>query len=187
MLLKRQDIRSARTEYAIMEAMFSLLEASSFDKITISDICRSIPICRSTFYLYFEDKFELTIKCMEHYLQPPAELFKGGSLEPYFELLLSKAYDLRVPLRHIIQLDGNQEIQVRICAMYTKLFYNYFARLENHGAYLEASADMMAIFNCGGITNLLWWWIQNDFPIPQDDLIRYLIRIVNQSHELIHF
>ncbi|WP_125711923.1 TetR/AcrR family transcriptional regulator [Companilactobacillus kedongensis] len=48
-----------RTKKNIIDAMISLLEKKSFEKITVADICTEAMINHSTFYRYFTDKFVL--------------------------------------------------------------------------------------------------------------------------------
>ena len=71
--------------------------------------------------------------------------------------------------------------------IYMTAFRNYYADLEQKGAKLKASSEMMAIYDCSGITSLLWWWIQSDFTISKETMVNYLALKTRQSFELIHF
>ncbi len=53
------DRRIARTKAAIREALVSLVEEKSFDVLSVSDITRRADINRGTFYLHYQDKFDL--------------------------------------------------------------------------------------------------------------------------------
>ena len=45
--------------YAIINALYQLLETTDFKKITINDICHQASISRSTFYKLFKDKYDI--------------------------------------------------------------------------------------------------------------------------------
>lgn len=47
------------TKTAIATCMKNLMETESFNKISVSDICRDCSINRKTFYYHFADKYEL--------------------------------------------------------------------------------------------------------------------------------
>lgn len=57
--MKENDLRYIKTETAIMEAFFALLQDGEFDKITVKDITDRAMINRNTFYLHYKDKFDL--------------------------------------------------------------------------------------------------------------------------------
>jgi AcrR family transcriptional regulator len=56
---KPVDRRIARTKTAIRAALISLIEEKGFDAILVSDISDRANINRGTFYLHYQDKFDL--------------------------------------------------------------------------------------------------------------------------------
>lgn len=56
-----KTIKRNRTTLAIYQALFELLEVHNFDSITVNDICQQALVSRTTFYSYFDDKYELVI------------------------------------------------------------------------------------------------------------------------------
>lgn len=58
-ITKRTDIGTARTLRLIESALMRLLTEDSFENITIQAICTQSMVPRSTFYNYFEDKYDL--------------------------------------------------------------------------------------------------------------------------------
>ena len=61
---KRTDLRIQRTQKAIIDAFYELLEEKHFSSITIIDICDRALINRGTFYTHFQDKYQLLEKCV---------------------------------------------------------------------------------------------------------------------------
>ena len=56
----RKTSITARRTYALLKgALFSQLAALPFEQLTLTDICNTALISRSTFYRYFEDKYDL--------------------------------------------------------------------------------------------------------------------------------
>ena len=53
------DRRQRKTRKAIFDACVSLIEEKDFQKITVNEIVERADINRGTFYLHFEDKYEM--------------------------------------------------------------------------------------------------------------------------------
>jgi AcrR family transcriptional regulator len=53
------DRRIVRTKVAIREALVCLIAEKGFDALSVSDITRRADINRGTFYLHYQDKFDL--------------------------------------------------------------------------------------------------------------------------------
>lgn len=54
---------AGRTLSAFSMAMFQLLAVKSFEKISAGEICSKARFPRSTFYNYFDDKYDLLNYC----------------------------------------------------------------------------------------------------------------------------
>lgn len=53
------DLRIKRTQKSIKEAFFELIEEKGFDHISVKDITDKAMISRNTFYLHYNDKYDL--------------------------------------------------------------------------------------------------------------------------------
>lgn len=60
-----QDRRAARTERALHEALFGLIQVKSYDKITVQDIIDRADVGRSTFYAHYETKDDLLLSSID--------------------------------------------------------------------------------------------------------------------------
>lgn len=56
------DLRIRRTQKAIKEAFFTLVEEKGFENVSVKDITDMAMISRNTFYLHYKDKFDLLDK-----------------------------------------------------------------------------------------------------------------------------
>ena len=67
--MKETDLRYVKTERAIRDAFFELLEESEFDKVSVTDITQRAQINRNTFYLHYSDKFNLVNSILIDFVQ----------------------------------------------------------------------------------------------------------------------
>lgn len=56
------DLRIKRTQKSIKNAFYELIEEKGFDHISVKDITERAMISRNTFYLHYNDKFDLLNK-----------------------------------------------------------------------------------------------------------------------------
>lgn len=56
---EKQDLRVVKTKRAIREALLKLVKEKDFAKVSVRDLCEYAEINRGTFYLHYQDKFDL--------------------------------------------------------------------------------------------------------------------------------
>ncbi|MDO4326916.1 MAG: TetR/AcrR family transcriptional regulator C-terminal domain-containing protein [bacterium] len=60
-------LSARRTYFLLRKAFFQLLTEMPYEKITLTELCHSSMVPRSTFYRYFEDKYDLLCYCLQTY------------------------------------------------------------------------------------------------------------------------
>jgi AcrR family transcriptional regulator len=68
------DIRVIRTKEAIRNALVELIEEKGLDALTVKEITTKAKINRGTFYVYYQDKYDLVNKCEDEFLQELADM-----------------------------------------------------------------------------------------------------------------
>ena len=69
MISAEEKISTRRTYLLLSQALFSLLEENPFEKITLTQLCDASMVPRSTFYRYFEDKYDLLYYCLQTFFE----------------------------------------------------------------------------------------------------------------------
>ncbi|MBO9129456.1 TetR/AcrR family transcriptional regulator [Bacillus sp. 165] len=70
------DLRIIRTKAAIRDALTELIEEKGFKSITVKDITTRAKINRGTFYIHYQDKYDLMSKCQQEVLYEMGETAK---------------------------------------------------------------------------------------------------------------
>ena len=52
---RKTDRRTLYTKMTIKDSLLALLRVSSFDKLTVTAVCRQAEVTRATFYLHYDD------------------------------------------------------------------------------------------------------------------------------------
>lgn len=67
---KRMEHTAARRTCVLLRTgLFSLIQETSFEKITLTELCSRSMVPRSTFYRYFEDKYDLLDYFLRDFLE----------------------------------------------------------------------------------------------------------------------
>ena len=84
----KTDLRIIKTKKSIYRAFFKLLNEKGFEKISVKDISDEAVISRNTFYLHYEDKYDLMDKICDEMV---TALFENVNkkIENYAELSLN--------------------------------------------------------------------------------------------------
>ena len=111
--IQEEHVSVRRTYLLLMKALLDLLAEMPFEKISLTDLCRVSMISRSTFYRYFEDKYDLLHYCVNMYiegLRPVEDLihFKSiDSLRQFLEYLIAQVNENITLYRRIYQTNKN--------------------------------------------------------------------------------
>lgn len=175
---KSTDIRAMYTKERLKDAMFQLLETKDFYHITVHAICDKASISRTTFYLHFEDKYELTCYCIESLVSDLQKHIHTGNLKEAVNQMLTSVYHHRKALKSLIALGGDEELQRRIDAMFLEIFLEFFHSQEVKGTFFSVPVELLARFHCAGTSSLMLWWINNNFPVSPETMLSYLYTTV---------
>ncbi|EWH20998.1 TetR/AcrR family transcriptional regulator [Bacillus haynesii] len=66
---QKQDRRVKRTKKMIRDALSELMKNKTFEEISVTDITKKADINRGTFYLHYEDKYDLLEQSEEEIIQ----------------------------------------------------------------------------------------------------------------------
>jgi AcrR family transcriptional regulator len=153
------DRRIERTKNAIREALVSLIEEKGFDAILVSDIAARADINRGTFYLHYQDKFDLLEKTQTGLIEDVERIILQANT-----LDLSDFHSVEKPLPVIVSV------------------FEYLKRNAGlvHAIYtLEGGLRFQAQMRRAIENNLkleyLTWLKEKNFLVPSHYLISYAI------------
>lgn len=166
----QQDIRVKKTQLALSKTMLELLEKKSFQKITVNDICQEAMVSRSTFYLHFEDKYQLLGYCMQQERRKLEENLECDDPRLFLQAMLRTIRERQRVYRNLFLNDVNLEL-VR---MFQNVFHGFFSELltsyQEQGVVLPGPAQLVAVYCGNGLSGMMMWWIENDFPVSVEEM-----------------
>lgn len=165
-----QDIRITKTQKALAETMMALVEKKSFQKITVNDICRSAMVSRSTFYLHFQDKYQLMLFCLQ---VERDELAKAIPQKSTREFLLSILTTVKAREKGYHNLFF-AEVNLELLQMFRDFFLDFYSTLltecKEQGVELAGPIPLLAVYYSNGLAGMIMWWIEKNFPVSVEEM-----------------
>ena len=156
-------------------ALISLLKKKPFEYITVSEICKTAGVNRSTFYLHYETIGDLLGETTRYLLddflgyftadtKSAVEDLKNRNLDelvftsdkylvPYLTYIQENKEVFRTALLHIGAL-GFEDV-------YKRMFENIFAPILNRFRYSTEIQQYVMIYYLNGITAIVLEWLRN--------------------------
>lgn len=153
------DQRIDNTYAALQSSMRGMLAKSTWDKITIQDLCTNAGVSRTTFYTHFKDKEDL--------LDSLLLMFEGAMLTDNNSRSLSKTGTFRflpILLNHV---HGNRQLFAKtnssiggypVATRFVKMIGKLVEAEINEAPGLRNTNSVTQHFIAGGIYNALVKW-----------------------------
>lgn len=172
MLSVKQDIRITKTNIALSGALLELLKKKDFSKITVNDICRFAMVSRSTFYLHFRDKYQLTLYCLQLEKRKLEETVKDR--EPYdiISAVLTAIYGRKELFRQLVRAEMDFELFRMTRTFFYNSFYDVLKTLPLNETETADSSAPLCMFYANGLADTIMWWIGRNFFLPVEIMAR---------------
>lgn len=148
---KKKTSITARRTYALLKgALFSQLAAVPLEQLTLTDICNTALISRSTFYRYFEDKYDLLHYCLATIVEELGldedvmYLVNRASVRDFLMILLRLIGDNRSLYQKIYQANQNGDLMRIIRSGLIRIMNDKIQIAEEKGYRLKLSAPIFA-------------------------------------------
>jgi len=174
------------TKTAIASCMKELMETKSFNKISVSDICRVCQINRKTFYYHFADKYELLNWIFQTDVVNPV-IKKWGTFGNFeaAEYFLQYMYDHQTFYTKAFELTGPHSLRDYLSTVLQPTIISAFGDDFDGDAY--PFSDALADF----IVSALLRWLSHYPVAPPDEFFQQLIGVGTMLSirlaELLHF
>ena len=178
-------LRIQRTQKAIVDAFYELLDEKSFGSITVIDICDRALINRGTFYTHFEDKYSLLDKCISDIMYGLHEQVKRAHGENDLITYYNEVMDLgicfldnnRKRIRTIILKADSALVFDKVHVILTHNIINRLSHARPRDGKGSLPSDILAEFFAGGIISLIKWWLLDEPNYTLEDIRKQLSAI----------
>lgn len=182
---EKVDMRITKTQRAIKNIFFELMEEVGFSKITVKEIIERAEINRSTFYLHYNDKFDLLDKMENDLLigfrsigitAPIDRIISHGFIAeytvPYFNQLTSYIYENGKIFTLLISANGDPVFISKLSDLLKSVWTE--RQISKRLSIPEGYAFAAFI---GMITSLISEWVKNGYQETPEAFGNIMVQI----------
>ncbi|MFS0880294.1 hypothetical protein CHH83_06680 [Bacillus sp. 7586-K] len=191
-MAKKTDLRVIRTQKLIKEAFLTLIEKKGFEAITIQDIADEAVINRATFYLHYQDKYDLLEQISDSYLKELMDVLnisfhlkKGEVNVKKFKITLKRILRNIEENSHFYKVmlgeNGIPNFSSKIEKCLYDKFKGSFKEILGDLNNLNIPYELILCFISSAYIGVLKWWLNNDTKYSVDFMADKLGNIITKG------
>lgn len=174
-------MRVTRTTRDFQNALLVLLEKNSFDHLTVDRICQEALLHRSSFYRYFNDKYDLLEQTINAQISQIADN-NDESQADIVENLLSYINEHKNIIRHLAASGTHSSLYSELLKILTKIMLERSQHNSNDGLIIALqnsdNPKMLAYTISGALMGSFYWWQENNYDVSLDEVIKFTKKVV---------
>ncbi|MFT4417217.1 TetR/AcrR family transcriptional regulator [Fredinandcohnia humi] len=191
-MVKKTDLRVLRTQKLIKDAFLTLIRKKGFEAITIQDIADEAFINRATFYLHYQDKYDLLEQISDTYLKDlmdvmniPFHLNNGEVNVKRFKITLKNVFDNIETNREFYQVmfgpNGIPNFTDKVEKFLYEKFKGNFMAIVGNVNNLKIPADFILNFISSAYIGVVRWWLNEATHYSPDYMAEHLANIITKG------
>lgn len=186
--MNRSESKYFNTARKMNMALISLLKKKKFEYITVSELCKAAEVNRSTFYLHYENLYELNGETARFLLDRFLSYFSDGDekvnidflhcdesklifvceeyLMPYLEFFRENREVLLTALSNIDSFGFDR--------VYEKMFDNVFDPILERFHYPAEDRKYVMAYYLNGINAVITEWLRNECKCPTEKIAKII-------------
>ncbi|MCM1544568.1 MAG: TetR family transcriptional regulator C-terminal domain-containing protein [Ruminococcus sp.] len=173
----KEDRRIRKTKKALRESLFELLEEKSINQITVTELTNMADVNRSTFYLYYNDVFDMMEKIqdeiynvlLECVVKSTSEFSEPEDFFKYCVKFLDFCKENHSVCHFVVRNDCNNQLADRIKRAVCDVVPNSAKHFSQ-----DDPRYYLTTFALSGMISVIIEWMNNGMKIPSEDMARFL-------------
>jgi AcrR family transcriptional regulator len=177
---KKETIATRRTLKSLKDTLITLLESKSFEDISVMDLCDSAMVPRTTFYNYFEDKYDLlrySIQRLQSEMEPPEgsnDLTDENYINSLLDGVITYLTDNIKIFQKISKTNANNIVFSELQRYVEKDMLKRLNYIKSKNSKFEVPPELVAKFYSSAMVYTGQWWMENAAPYGKSDFLRYM-------------
>jgi len=164
--------RFQATETKIINTFISLLEENSLSDITVSELCRKCSIHRTSFYLHFQDIYNLMDAVERRLAGYYASLFESPAEQYNLGIRFQRLFAFILEHRAFYRVYWQQARDLRVldAALSEDTEDKLKRTAAGYGFQTEKELQFHRVFFKAGLAALIGYWLSRDCPETPKEL-----------------
>ena len=183
------DLRVRRTRQALRQALVAVVEEQSYSAVTVTGICRQAMVNKATFYLHYQDKYDLLLDVMGERFgvlslrdSPPSPDLANYSLARASATVLPLLEHVAAHAgfyRGILGSGGSQEIRADVQTYVQGLILQRIRAVLPDGISTPVPVDVVAAYTAAAGLGAIVWWLDAGIPSTPGQFAEWLLRLLS--------
>ncbi|WP_179151998.1 TetR/AcrR family transcriptional regulator [Oceanobacillus senegalensis] len=173
-MVKKEDRRIQKTKKTIKKAFIELLNEKNFGEVSVNDIAKRADINRGTFYLHYQDKFDLFEKYVDELLNELISKIKISNLEEYqgkkadkkesnpYVLFFKHFQEYSSFYKPILSFKGGPYFYIKFIEFIKDYYMQEYSKLPIHHKEPKTDKEILVNFVAHAHLGVINNWLQND-------------------------
>jgi AcrR family transcriptional regulator len=181
----RDDRRVRYTKMVLKESLIGLLKQKTIDKITVTELCETADLNRSTFYAYFSDPFDL-LHQIERELLHDLSIYIGDT-----KFIADQTETAQLIVRIFEYIAANADLCLVLLGengdiTFLKELLTYVQQLsvrewEGVKSVDAELVDFLSLFGVNGCIGVVQRWLQTDMRKTPQEMAEIIIKLMYQG------
>ena len=173
---KKEKISTRRTYLLLSRSLFRLLEDTPFEKISLIQLCDHSMVPRSTFYRYFEDKYDLLYYSLQTFFEEADQnkdliYLKDGKGRKFVTKLIHTLDQNRDSFRKICLTNKNGVFMDILRDYLIQLLDEKTEELKKDGCSLQISQPVFTYLLADLYLSMAKCYLESDEPYPAERFV----------------
>ena len=184
---EKEDLRVKRTRKLLCMSLMDLMQTSSFDKLSVNDICEKAMVHRATFYNHFNDKSDLLNYALddlqEELFEKSIEKDTYNSQKEMYMALVECVIDFMIENRQkliLIFKNSSAKMSSLISTTIRRSIRYLLSKNKYKQEYL-LPIDIIVNFFSGGITMIGIDWLESENPYTKEEMMKFFDVLLNED------
>lgn len=185
--MEKEDLRVIRTRKLLCSSLMELMQTTSFDKLSVNDICQKAMVHRATFYNHFDDKTDLLNyaidELQEELFEKSIENETYNSQKEMLMALVECVIDFMVENKQKLALVYKNSAD-KLSSLVSNTVGRSIKYLINKNKYKQEyllPIDIIVNFFTGGITMIGINWLESEKPYSKDEMLKFFDILLNEE------
>ena len=172
-------------------ALINLLDKKDFEDITVKEICQTASVNRSTFYLHYENTYDLLKETIENLYKDFFSRYDSNLsmdrinnksnddlflitpkyLKPYLSFVYDNKKIFKLMYFKNEVFNGRNMYEDWLDKIFRPILSKFNVKNEEEQSYIM-------LFHLQGLIGLIMEWVKNDCKMPIDDLINVIQKCI---------
>ena len=176
-------------------ALINLLDKKDFEDITVKEICQTASVNRSTFYLHYENTYDLLKETIENLYKDFFSRYDSNLsmdrinnksnddlflitpkyLKPYLSFVYDNKKIFKLMYFKNEVFNGRNMYENWLDKIFKPILSKFNVKNEEEQSYIM-------LFHLQGLIGLIMEWVKNDCKMPIDDLINVIQKCIKEPN-----